>query len=62
MGPRGRRRQAALGDTARRSARVRKAVATSRRAGPPLPGLGTRLRAFARAGPMCSPEEGWAVW
>jgi hypothetical protein len=62
LGLRGRRRPAALGDTERRLARVGNAVATSRRAGPPLPGLGTRLRAFARAGPMCSPEEGWAVW
>jgi hypothetical protein len=51
-----------LQDTERRIARVRKAVAPIRQAGPQLPSLGTRLFAFAKAEPLCSPEAGWALW
>jgi hypothetical protein len=55
------RGQAVLEDTECRIARVRHAVATIRQAGPQLPSLGTRLFAFAKAEPMFSPEESWAV-
>jgi hypothetical protein len=51
------RGQAVLEDTERRIARVRKAVAKIRQAGPQLPSLGKRLFAFAKAKPMFSPRR-----
>jgi hypothetical protein len=57
------RRHAVPAETARRLARKRNAVTQIRQAGSQFPSLGTRLFAFAKAKPIVSPEEGWAlIW
>jgi hypothetical protein len=50
-----------LADTEGRLARVCKAVAKIRPAGPQLASLGKPFYAFSKAKPSFYPEEGWAL-